>query len=129
MEGVKKVKPVLVEVVAPMLSSVEMSCRGCGAIMQSIGMRSQDRKSCVDGYPDDWKFAVASLSKWIGDLSRLYRHRIMIRIIDAQSPFGLWKQLRHKVFKFPAFIVDKKKTYIGWEYAELEALIDECIKG
>ena len=128
MEGVKKVKPILVEVVAPMLSSVEMSCRGCGAIMQSLGMRSQDRKSCVDGYPDDWKFAVESLSKWIGDLSRLYRHRIMIRIIDAQSPHGLWKQLRHRIFKFPAFIVDKKKTYIGWEYAELEAIIDERMK-
>ena len=121
-------KPVLLEVVAPMLSSVEMGCRGCSAIMGSLGLKDQDRKSCVDGYPDDWKFAVGSLSEWISELLRLYRHRIKIRVIDAQSPHGLWKQLRHRVFKFPAFIVDKKKTYIGWEYAELEALIDESIK-
>ena len=121
-------KPVLVEVVAPMLSSVEMSCRGCGAIMASLGLRSQDRNACVNEYPDDWKFAVASLSEWIGDLVRLYRHRITIRIIDAQSPHGLWKQIRHRVFKFPAFIVDNKKTYVGWEYAALEAIIDERMK-
>ena len=121
-------KPVLVEVVAPMLSSVEMTCRGCGAIMDSIGLRSQDRNACANEYPDDWKFAVASLSEWIGDLSRLYRHRILIRIIDAQSPHGLWKQLRHRVFKFPAFIVDKNKTYIGWEHGKLEAIIDERMR-
>ena len=121
-------KPVLVEVVAPMLSSVEMSCRGCGAIMGSLGLKEQDRRDCADGYPDDWKCAVGSLSEWIGELFRLYRHRIKIRIIDAQSPVGLWKQLRHRVFKFPAFIVDKKRTYVGWEHAQLEALIDESIR-
>jgi hypothetical protein len=123
------VKPVLVEVLAPMLSSTEMGCRGCGAIMGSLGLRNHDRNACVDGYPDDWKFAVGSLSEWISELFRLYRHRIKIRVIDAQSPHGLWKQLRHRVFKFPAFIVDNKKTYIGWEYAQLEAIIDERIRG
>jgi hypothetical protein len=121
-------KPVLLEVVAPMLSGVEMSCRGCGAIFNSLGLRSKNRKVCAEEYPDDWKFAVGSLSKWIGDISQLYRHRIRIKVIDAQSPFGLWMQLRHRVFRFPAFIVDKRKTYIGWDSGELECLIDERIR-
>jgi hypothetical protein len=120
--------PIRLEIVAPMLSTVDMSCRGCASIFGSLGLRSKYHHDCANEYPDDWKFAVAYLSEWIADLSRLYRHRIMIRIIDAQSPHGLWKQLRHRVFKFPAFIVDNKKTYIGWEYAELEALVDDSIK-
>jgi hypothetical protein len=122
------VKRVLVEVVAPMLSSTEMGCRGCGAVMGSLGLKDRDRKNCTDEYPDDWKFAVGSLSEWMSELFRLYRHRIEIRIIDAQSPAGLWKQLRHRVFKFPAFIVDNKRTYVGWNYADLEAIIDDSMK-
>ena len=120
--------PVLLEVIAPMLSSVEMSCRGCGAIMGALGLRNQDRKASTEGYPEDWKEAVEELSAWISDLSRLYRHRILIRVIDAQSPAGIWKQVRHRVFNFPAFIVNKKKTYVGWNPRELESVIDEEVK-
>jgi hypothetical protein len=41
---------------------------------------------------------------------------------------GLWKQIRYRLFRFPAFIVDRKSTYIGWDYQELETLIDERIR-
>ena len=119
--------PIHLEVVAPMLSTVEMSCRGCGSILGFLGLRDKYRNACTNEYPDDWKQAVDYLSKWIQDLSHLYRHRIQIRVIDAQSPLGLWKQIRYRLFRFPAFIVDQKQTYIGWDYKELEALIDERI--
>ncbi len=60
---------------------------------------------------------------------RLYRHRVRFLVIEAQSPLGLWKQIRHRVFKYPAFIVDGEKTYVGFDCGELGALIDERIKG
>ena len=120
--------PVILEVVAPMLSSVEMSCRGCGLIMDTLGLKKQDRQACTEEYPEDWKEAVDHLAGWIAEISRLYRHRILIRVIDAQSPMGLWKQVRHRVFKFPAFIVNKKKTYVGWNPRELESVIDEEVR-
>jgi hypothetical protein len=40
----------------------------------------------------------------------------------------MWKQFRHRVFKFPAFIVNKKKAYVGWDRRELESVIDEEVK-
>lgn len=124
-----EMNPILLEVVAPMLSTVEMSCRGCGSILGSLGLRDKYRSACTDEYPDDWKEAVNYLSKWINEIASLYKHRIRIKVIDAQSPLGLWKQLRHRVFRFPAFIVDEKRTYIGWDSQQLEALIDERIHG
>jgi hypothetical protein len=117
-------KPVVLEVVAPVMSSMEIGCLGCGLVMDTLGLRSKTRRSCAEEYPEDWKDALDYLAKWIGEISRLYRHRILIRIIDAQSPVGMWKQLRHRVFKFPAFIVNKKKAYVGWDPKELESLID-----
>ncbi len=119
--------PVILEVVAPMLSTVEMSCRGCGFIFGYVGLRGKYRNACTNEYPDEWKQAVGYLSQWLREISSLYRHRIKIRVIDAQSPLGIWKQIRHRVFRFPAFIVDRRCTYIGWDSDQLEALIDERI--
>jgi hypothetical protein len=121
-------KPVVLEVVAPTMSSMEIGCFGCRLMMDTLGLENKERKSSVEGYPEDWKDALDYLAKWIGEISRLYRHRLLIRIIDAQSPLGMWKQLRHRVFKFPAFIVNKKKAYVGWDPKELESLIDGEVK-
>ena len=117
-------KPVQIEVVAPMLSSVEMSCNRCGSVNDFLGLTQKYREACIREYPDDWKEAVDFLSRVIEEISRLYRHRIRIRVIDAQSPLGLWKQLRYRFFRFPAFIIEQKKTYVGWDSDELSSIID-----
>ena len=119
--------PIRLEIVAPMLSTPEMGGRGSGFIFGSLGLKRKYRDFSVNEYPDDWKYAVDYLSEWIREIYSLYRHRIRIQVIDAQSPLGVWKQIRYRLFRFPAFIVNKKRTYIGWDYKELEALIDECI--
>lgn len=118
---------ILLEVVAPALSGVEMSCRGCGFILGSVGVRDQYRNAITEEYPEDWKQATSYLAEWIREIASLYKHRIKIRVIDAQSPVGFWKQIRHRVFRFPAFIVDKQSTYVGWDPQELEVLIDKRI--
>lgn len=118
-------KPILIEVIAPMLASIELSCRQCGLVFDSVGIREDYRKEFRNDYPEDWKMALCELSDWIKELSNLYRHRIKITIIDAFSPLGLWKQIRHRIFRFPAFVVNKKKTYVGWSQEGLETVIDE----
>jgi len=110
-----------------MLSAVEMGSRGSGFIFGYVGLKGTYRDACTKEYPDEWKLAVSRLSGWIQEISHLYRHRIRIQVIDAQSPLGLWKQLRHRVFRVPAFIVDKKRTYVGWDAGKLEELIDKRI--
>jgi hypothetical protein len=119
---------IILEVIAPMLSIIEMGSRGSGFIFGYVGLKGRYRDACTKEYPDEWKLAVSRLSEWIQEISNLYRHRIQIQVIDAQSPLGLWKQLRHRVFRFPAFVVDKKRTYVGWDTGKLEELIDERIR-
>jgi len=120
-------RPIELEVVAPMLSSVDLTCRGWSCILGYVGLKRKYHNLCINEYPDDWKLAVDSLSQWVRRLSGLYLHRIRIRVIDAQSPLGLWKQIRYRVFRFPAFIIDKKHTYVGWNSEHLEALINDRI--
>ena len=119
--------PVLLEVIAPMLSTVELNCRPCRFMFDTLGLGSKYRHISENEYPEDWKQIADYLADWIQEMSNLYRHRLKIRVIDAQSPLGLWMQLRHRLFRFPAFVVDKKHTYTGWDTKQLEALIDERI--
>jgi hypothetical protein len=119
--------PILLEVIAPMLSSIEMNCRPCRFMFDTLGLGRSFRRLATNEYPEEWRQAVADLSAWIHAMAHLYRHRLKIKVIDAQSPLGIWLQLRHRLFHFPAFIVDKKRTYIGWDARLLEALIDERI--
>jgi len=45
-------------------------------------------------------------------------------VIDAQSPMGILKSVRHRAWKYPAFIVEGKDKYVGWDTEKLETLID-----
>ena len=74
------------------------------------------------------KKEFSKLSDWICELSRLYRHRIRIRLIDAKSPLGIYKSLIHRIRKYPTFIIEKKDVYSGWDQQELESLVDLRIR-
>ena len=120
--------PVVLEVVAPMLSSMGLTCRGCGFVLKELGFQKTYRDTCSNEYPEQWKDAAVQLSDWIRKLSSLYKHRILIEVIDAQSPLGIWKQIRHRLFSMPAFIVDRNLTCTGWNMEQLESIIDTRIR-
>ena len=63
------------------------------------------------------------LCDWIRELASRYRDRLLIKLIDAQSILGFYKSLRHWVREYPAFIVERKETYVGWDKSRLESLL------
>jgi hypothetical protein len=74
-------------------------------------------------YPTDMLQDHIRLSEWVVELSQRYGPDIEIRVIDPQSGLGLWKSLRHWVRKYPAFIVNGKKKYTGWDKDALERVL------
>jgi hypothetical protein len=83
----------------------------------------------MDEYPLDLKEEYLKLCDWIRELTRLYKDGLLIKLIDAQSILGFYKSLRHWLRKYPAFIVEGKKTYTGWDKSRLESLLAEYSKG
>jgi hypothetical protein len=77
----------------------------------------------MDEYPLDLKEEYLKLCDWIRELTRLYKDGLLIKLIDAQSILGFYKSLRHWVRKYPAFIVEGKETYTGWDKKRLEGLL------
>ena len=68
----------------------------------------------INEYPEDVKQEFLRLSTWIRAVHSRYGNRVMIRLIDPRSPSGMWKVLRHRIRRFPAFLVDGAEWILGW---------------
>jgi histone acetyltransferase (RNA polymerase elongator complex component) len=121
------VKPISLEIVTPVMTTFD-HCRHCEIIFEETGLDKKFHQKEMNEYPQDLKEEYIKLSDWIHELGRLYKHRLLIKLIDAQSILGIYKSLRHRVRKYPAFIVGGKETYIGWDKNKLENLLDKHIQ-
>jgi len=88
-----------------------------------VGLDQKFHQRETDEYPLELKEEYAKLSDWVQDLTRLYKHRLFIRLIDVQSPLGIYKSFRHWIRKYPTFIVEGQETYPGWDKGRLESLL------
>jgi hypothetical protein len=120
-------KPIRLEIVTKVITFFD-HCRRCKVLFDQTGLDQKLHQKEMDEYPSDLKEEYRNLSDWIRELSRLYKHRLQIRLIDVQSPLGIYKSLRHRIRAYPAFIVEGKETYIGWDKNQLESLLDKYIQ-
>ena len=120
-------KPILLEIVTKVLTSWGQ-CRRCKILFDQAGLDQKFRQGEMDEYPPDLKEEYTRLSDWIRELNRLYKHPLLIKLIDVQSPFGIYKSLRYRIRTYPTFIVEGKETYAGWDKGQLESLLDKYIK-
>ncbi len=119
-------KPIVLEIVTTVLTSWG-ECRRCKPMFDQTGLDQKFRHEEIEGYPADLKDEVTRLSDWVRELNRLYKHRLLIKIIDVQSLLGLYKSLRHRIRTYPTFIVEGRETYAGWDKGQLESLLDKYV--
>lgn len=120
-------KAISIEVVSNLLTTYS-HCTRCEIIFRESGLGREVNKGDIEDYPTELKDEVLKLSDRIGELKQLYKHRIQIRLTDAQSPRGIYKSLIHRLRQYPAFIIEKKDVYIGWDRERIEELVDKYLK-
>ena len=120
-------RAIRLEVVTNMLTTYGQ-CNRCSLVFEETGLKREFDRRQLDEYPQDLREESEKLSVWIRELKQLYKHRLVIRLIDAQSLAGVYKALRHRVREYPTFVVDGKETLSGWDKGRLEELIDRHIK-
>ncbi len=120
-------KPIRLEIVTKMLTSFGQ-CRRCELVLDQVELGKKVHQKEIEEYPSDLKEEDGKLSEWIRELTRLYKHRLFIRLIDVQSPLGIYKSLRHRIRTYPTFIIEGRETYAGWDKDRLESLLDRYLK-
>jgi hypothetical protein len=121
-------KPLRVEVLSKMLGIQTEECKNCRLVFEEVGLKSKFHNQEINQYPDDIKDEVLRLSDWIRDLVRRFPNDVQFKIIDAMTPLGVYKILRHRIRKLPGFIIEHRKTYSGWDSKALEALINQHLQ-
>jgi hypothetical protein len=118
----KDASPVRLEVIAPNFQALGI-CTACELVMAEgeIGERPTER--ALDEYPQEWQEEWRRLADWVYDLAGRYGDRIVIKIIDPQSPEGLFKSVRHRVRRYPTWVVDGRTRVVGWDREALEAAL------
>ena len=120
-------RPILLEIVTRVMTSYD-PCHRCTILFDEAGLQKELTRKTMDDYPKDLREEFIDLSDWIRELTRLYKHRLRIRLIDAQSLLGMYKCLRHWIRSYPAFIVEGKEKFVGWDKDRLEGLLDDYIQ-
>jgi len=123
----KTMKPILLEIVTQVLTSYD-HCRHCEVFFDQAGLDKKFHHKEVNEYPADLKEEYAKLCEWMKELTRLYKHRLFIKLIDVQSFVGIYKSLRHGIRRYPTFIIEGKEVYTGWDKNQLEDLLDKYVK-
>lgn len=119
----KAFNPVYVEVVSKVLTVFQQRL-AFDAVLDNSKLRKTYNDREINEYPDEIKEEMLKLSDWIRELTDTYRHRLVIRLIDAQSLLGLYKSIRWRFRKTPTFIIAGRETYTGWDKEALESILD-----
>ncbi|TFH37549.1 MAG: hypothetical protein E4G99_02355 [Anaerolineales bacterium] len=106
-----------------------VQCMHCEQFFQQAGIGAQVHRSELEQYPEDFIQDAENLAGWLFDLAQRESDRIRIRVIDAQSIQGFLLSIRHWVRGYPAFIVNRRKAYIGWDREVLDRILQACSVG
>jgi hypothetical protein len=68
----------------------------------------------LNEYPEDVKTAFLRVSSWVRALDGRYGRRVSVRLVDPQSLLGFWRVLRHRIRRFPTFLIDGAEV-VGWD--------------
>jgi hypothetical protein len=116
---------VRLEVVSRVMITTFAHCRQCDFLFKATGLEEKYHQAAMEEYPADVKEEYVQLCNWIRELARRYQGQLFIKLIDVQSPLGLYKSLRYRIRKYPGFIVAGKEVYTGWDKGELQSLLDK----
>jgi len=114
--------PLYVEVITRVLT-ISGSTSPLEVLLSDVA-GSKDANNQVNQYPQEMKDEYLRLSDWIRALADRYRQDILIKIIDAQTPLGLYKAVRYRFRKTPTFIVNGRHKYTGWDEQRLETILN-----
>lgn len=102
-------KPILLEVIAPILERVGL-CFTCQVVLTDAGL---DRGQ--DAYPDEWRDDFAATLGAVRRLSEIGGDALTIRWSDPRSLRGLYLSLRYRVRRYPTFVLGRGERYVGYE--------------
>lgn len=105
-------------------------CQHCEVVWGHMGfgdrLHAEQRKSAL---PEDLQAEYAAISDWVREAFDRYGERLTVKVVDAASIEGVYKALRHRSRRFPAFIIDGEERVLGFDRERLDASLTKRLEG
>jgi len=116
--------PLRLQVIMPIPTTFRQ-CLSCEAVSGDMVGESA-RQEMAREYPAEFLADFERLMAWINELRLRFGPSLQVRVVDPQSPEGLWKCLRYGVRRYPTFLLPGGQKVVGWERAALEQALREA---
>jgi hypothetical protein len=105
-------------------------CLHCEVVMQTVGLgQSVRREQREAAFPPDLQAAYTALADWVRALVARHGARVAVRVVDVASLEGVFKSLRYRARRYPAFIIDGEVYQGGPDYAALDQVVEARLAG
>lgn len=104
-------EPLQVEIIA-YAPTAFYHCTHCEVAWREIGVTNNIHKEQLSSsLPEDLIAEYQAVSDWVREIFRQHCDRVVVKVIDAASPEGLWKSLRYGMRRYPAVIVNRTARF------------------
>jgi hypothetical protein len=105
-------------------------CQHCEIVWGHLGLgnrlHAEERKNAL---PEDLQAEYAAISDWVQGAFDRYGDRLRVKVVDAASIEGVYKALRYRARRFPAFIIDGQERLAGFDRDRLNAALASRLEG
>lgn len=103
--------PLSVEIIA-YAPTAYYHCTHCEVAWREIGVSNRIHQEQMESsLPADLAQDYQRVSDWVREIFRQHCDNVVIKVIDAASPEGLYKSLRYRVHRYPAVIVEHRTRF------------------
>ena len=117
--------PVVVEVFAPVLLASGLALMREGSAMDLLGVGRAVHRDEVKRYPPPMREEYRRLWALLHAIQERFGQMVTIRIVAPPSLRWLAASLRHRVRRYPTFILDGRERVTGWDEQALAERIQE----
>ncbi len=103
-------------------------CSHCEVVWEELGVgrRLHAEQQRSGQLPPDLLAEYGAISEWVADAVAAYgSERLTFNLVDAASIEGVFKSLRFRARRFPAFVIDGKERVIGFDRARLDSELEK----
>jgi hypothetical protein len=99
-------------------------CQHCEIVWDSVGfskpIRAEQRNNAL---PPDLQAEFTAIADWVASAHARYGDRLQVKVVDVASVEGVFKAIRHRARRFPAFVVDGSERIIGFDRQRLDVAL------
>ena len=100
-------------------------CQHCEVVWHDIGLgpriRAEQRGAAL---PADLQAEYTAIADWVAGAHARYGEQLRVSVIDVASVEGVFKAVRHRARRFPAFIFDGSERVLGFDAERLDIVLE-----